>query len=209
MSAPKSPPRRAYDLPSQALEVEYEIKKSRFIARAARAQSRDEAMALLAQAKLDYPDARHHCWAYLIGDPHSPLTVAMSDDGEPSGTAGKPILNVLQHKNVGDIMLIVIRYFGGIKLGAGGLVRAYSHSAQQVMTELTTETQVPMRSAVVFGSYALEQSLRHWLSGHEGRITQVDYGERVACSLQLPDDHVEALAQYAQGQNAELSVDEL
>ncbi|MGH1370930.1 MAG: YigZ family protein [Cellvibrionaceae bacterium] len=201
-------PRRAYERPGQSLEVEYEIKKSRFIARAAKAQSREEAMVLLAQAKLDYPDARHHCWAYLIGDPHSPSTAAMSDDGEPSGTAGKPILNVLQHKNVGDIMLIVIRYFGGVKLGAGGLVRAYSQSAQQVMTELYTETQTPMRSAVVSGSYALEQSLRHWLSSCDGRVTQVDYGECVACHVQLPDAHWQALSQYALSQGARLSDDD-
>lgn len=206
--APAQSSRRAYDSPADALEVEYEIKKSRFIGRAARAQSREEAMALLDQAKQDYPDARHHCWAYLIGDPHSPLTVAMSDDGEPSGTAGKPILNVLQHKNVGDIMLVVIRYFGGIKLGAGGLVRAYSHSAQQVMGEITTETQIPMRAAIVFGSYALEQSLRHWLSGRGGRVVQVEYAEQVACHLQLPDAHLVALRQFTDSQGATLGLED-
>ncbi len=200
--------RRAYQQPAQALEVEYEIKKSRFIGRAARATSRQEAMALLARVKRDYPDARHHCWAYLIGDPHSPSTAAMSDDGEPSGTAGKPILNVLQHKNVGDIMLIVIRYFGGIKLGAGGLVRAYSHSAQLVMTELETQTQTPMCTARVSGSYALEQSLRHWLSGHEGHLIKVDYAERVECHLQVPDIHAAALREYAKAQGADLKIDD-
>lgn len=200
--------RRAYQSPSQALEVEYEIKKSRFIARAARAQSRQEAMTLLAQAKVDYPDARHHCWAYLIGDPHSPVTVAMSDDGEPNGTAGKPILNVLQHKNVGDIMLIVIRYFGGVKLGAGGLARAYSHSVQQVMTDLPIETQIPMRRARVAGSYALEQSLRHWLLGRDGGVIQVEYGEGVVCHVQLPDTQCDALAQYARSQAADLVVED-
>lgn len=201
-------PRRAYELPAQALQIEYEIKKSRFIGRAARANSRDEAMALLAQAKRDYPDARHHCWAYLIGDPHSPSTAAMSDDGEPSGTAGKPILNVLQHKNVGDVMLIVIRYFGGIKLGAGGLVRAYSHSAQQVMSELETQTQVPMREAQISGDYALEQSLRHWLSGRDGQVIKVDYGERVVCHLLVPDAHIAELGHYVKSQGAELHLDE-
>ena len=206
--SPVQSSRRAYDSPADALEVEYEIKKSRFIGRAARAQSREDAMAMLAQAKQDYPDARHHCWAYLIGDPHSPLTAAMSDDGEPSGTAGKPILNVLQHKNVGDIMLIVIRYFGGIKLGAGGLVRAYSHSAQQVMSELTTETQIPMCTAVVYGSYALEQSLRHWLSGHGGCVIQMEYAEQVACHLQLPDAHLVALRLFTESQGAELALED-
>ncbi|MCW8886021.1 MAG: YigZ family protein [Motiliproteus sp.] len=112
-----------YSVPQQRIEVETEIKKSRFIAWADRAENRDQAMAVLSEARNRYPDARHHCWAYLIGNPAQPKTQAMSDDGEPSGTAGKPILNVLQHNEIGDVMIVVSRYFGGIKLGAGGLVR--------------------------------------------------------------------------------------
>lgn len=196
--------RPTFNVPARAIEWEYEVKKSRFIARAARAQNREEAMALLEQARQDYPDARHHCWAYLIGNPHSPTTVAMSDDGEPSGTAGKPILNVLQHKDVGDIMLIVIRYFGGIKLGAGGLVRAYSHSAQLAMTELQTEAQVPMSQCQLRGDFAFEQSLRHWLSQHQGQVIQVDYGQSIACQIALPDDKLELLLSFAVGQGAEI-----
>ena len=186
-------PRQPFEVPADALEIEYEVKKSRFIARAAKAESREAAMALLEAARKDYPDARHHCWAYLVGNPHSPTTVAMSDDGEPSGTAGKPILNVLQHKSVGDVMLIVIRYFGGIKLGAGGLVRAYSHAAQLAMTELPTGVQIPMLECRVEGSYALEQGLRHWLSGVGGRVLAVDYAEGIDAQVQLPEADLEAL----------------
>jgi uncharacterized YigZ family protein len=197
-------PRPTYAVPAEAVAVEYEIKKSRFIARAARASSREEAMVLLQQARLDYPDARHHCWAYLIGNPHSPTTVAMSDDGEPSGTAGKPILNVLQHKGVGDIMLVVIRYFGGIKLGAGGLVRAYGHAAQLAMTELETEDQVPYSQCQVQGDYALEQPLRHWLGQHQGQVSGVDYGERVSFEVSLPDNAVPELKAFIDGVGARL-----
>ena len=112
--------------------------KSRFISRAGCVTSKDEAKLFVHQCRLDYEDAGHYCWAYLLGNPDRASSAAMSDDGEPSGTAGKPILNVLQHKNVGDIMVVVVRYFGGVKLGAGGLVRAYSSSAQLVMDKLKT-----------------------------------------------------------------------
>ena len=120
----------SYPVPDTPLEVLFEVKKSKFFAFAACTPDRETAMQYLAAKRAEYPDARHHCWAYLLGNPHSPTSAAMSDDGEPSGTAGKPILNVLQHKGVGDITIIVTRYFGGIKLGAGGLVRAYSSAAQ-------------------------------------------------------------------------------
>lgn len=195
-------PRPTYAVPADAVEVEYEIKKSRFIARVAKAADREAAMAVLAKAREDYPDARHHCWAYLIGNPHSPTTVAMSDDGEPSGTAGKPILNVLQHKDVGDLMLVVIRYFGGIKLGAGGLVRAYSHSAQLAMTELSTEDQVPYSHCNLAGDYALEQPLRHWLGQHQGKVESVDYGEQVRFAVSVPDEALESLRAFIEGLGA-------
>ncbi|WP_421868099.1 YigZ family protein [Motiliproteus sp.] len=193
------PPRPTYAVPAAAVAVEYEIKKSRFIARVAKAADREAAMAMLAQAREDYPDARHHCWAYLIGNPHSPTTVAMSDDGEPSGTAGKPILNVLQHKGVGDLMLVVIRYFGGIKLGAGGLVRAYSHAAQLAMTELSIEDQVPYSQCEVVGDYALEQPLRHWLGQHNGQMLSVEYTEQVRFQVSVPDEQQAPLRAFVEG----------
>jgi uncharacterized YigZ family protein len=191
-----------YSTPASDVEVEYEIKKSRFIARATEAESRQQAMAFLEQARKDYPDARHHCWAYLVGAPHSPLTVACSDDGEPSGTAGKPILNVLEHKGVGNVMVVVIRYFGGIKLGAGGLVRAYSQAAQMAMEALPTELYQPRVSRVVELDFALEQSLRHWLSLHQGDVTAVEYQQQVKMTLALPESELDGLKEFLAGKNA-------
>ncbi|MBU3070391.1 YigZ family protein [Aestuariicella sp. G3-2] len=195
--------RPKFQVPAKTVELEYEVKKSRFIARAVRAQNREQALAILEQARKDYPDARHHCWAYLIGNPRSPATVAMSDDGEPSGTAGKPILNVLQHKDVGDVMLVVIRYFGGIKLGAGGLVRAYSHAAQLAMTDLTTETLIPLSQCLIKGGFEIEQPLRHWLDQRGGGVSSVEYGQNICCQVELPDLEQEALQQFVQGLGAE------
>lgn len=175
-----------YLIPSEMHQSEIVIKKSRFIARLCPAKDRAAAMLALQDAKLDYPDARHHCWAYQVGPPNQPTLVAMSDDGEPSGTAGKPILNVVQHKNVGDVMLIVIRYFGGIKLGAGGLVRAYSGAAQNAY-DLATFKEVIFRKHVTFScDFADEQVVRHWMSQHNGEVLAVDYEQQVKLKMALP-----------------------
>ena len=176
-----------YPIPSDSVEVEHEVKKSRFIARAGYADSRVAALQLVAQAKLDYPDARHHCWAYLLGDPHCAASAAMNDDGEPSGTAGKPISNVLQHKGVGDVLVIVIRYFGGIKLGAGGLVRAYSAAAQLAMQDLATEQRVAMQQCHVECDFAVEQNIRHWLSLRGGQVLEINYTSRVDLLIDFPE----------------------
>lgn len=143
-------------------------------------------MTMLEDARARYPDAGHHCWAYVLGNPAMPSSAAMSDDGEPSGTAGKPILNVLQHKDVGDVMIIVSRYFGGVKLGAGGLVRAYSGAAQQVMESLEIKTQVALASVIVEADFRHEQYLRHWTGQQNGQITHCDYGQHVSMTLALP-----------------------
>lgn len=189
-----------YPVPSEAIETEYEVKKSRFIARAAKAENREQAMAMLEQARKDYPDARHHCWAYLLGNPQSASSAAMSDDGEPSGTAGKPILNVLQHKGVGDVMLVVIRYFGGIKLGAGGLVRAYSASAQQAMELLPTEEQISVVEFPVQLDFSQEQLLRHWLSENQGGITDTRYEQQVTARVSIPEIAKDAFQAFAAAQ---------
>ncbi|MFA3791923.1 YigZ family protein [Aliiglaciecola sp. SL4] len=177
----------SYPIPAQNTELSYEVKKSKFIACASFADSREQAMAQLASIKQQYPDARHHCWAYLLGNPKAPVSAAMSDDGEPSGTAGKPILNVLQHKDVGDIMLIVTRYFGGIKLGAGGLVRAYSNSAQQVIEVLPVKQQVRLEPLNLHTDFKHEQFIRHLTNEHLGVIDKCEYAERVHIQVSLPE----------------------
>ena len=185
-----------YPVPSSSCEVCYEIKKSRFIAFATFADTRESAMQRLAEIKQKYPDARHHCWAYQFGNPKSAVSAAMSDDGEPSGTAGKPILNVLQHKNVGDVMIIVTRYFGGIKLGAGGLVRAYSAAAQMAMEVLKTEHQVVREQLELRCGFGQEQPLRHWLSLHDGLVENIEYSDQVAMTIALPSIHRSLFYQY-------------
>jgi len=176
----------SYPVPANQVETLYEIKKSKFIAFAAFANSRDLAMQHLERVKAHYPDARHHCWAYRFGNPASPTSAAMADDGEPSGTAGKPILNVLQHKDIGDVMVIVTRYFGGIKLGAGGLVRAYSASAQQAIEQLAVREEITLHLLTVDVDFKHEQFIRHLVEQQAGEIAHCDYGGHVTIDVKLP-----------------------
>lgn len=175
-----------YPIPQGSALAEIEIKKSRFIAMAQGIASREEGMAWLTRVKAEYADARHHCWAYVIGNPQAASNAGMGDDGEPAGTAGKPILNVLQHKGVGDIMLIVVRYFGGIKLGAGGLTRAYGQAAQAVMEVLPRQQHLVQQHWRLRCDFAQEQAVRHWIQHWQGEVVEVDYGQGVTLHLQLP-----------------------
>lgn len=184
----------SYLRPSAEAKFELEIKKSQFIGLAFPVSSREEALAHLAQVKAHYPDARHYCWAYVVGNPNNAATLAANDDGEPSGTAGKPILNVLMHKEIGDIMLIVVRYFGGIKLGAGGLTRAYSQAADGVVQKLSLVRPVLMRLWHFRCAFAQEQYLRHFLSLHQGELAQIHYALDVEGQLLLPESLVDAAA---------------
>lgn len=185
-----------YLVPERGTECEYQIKKSRFIARLSHVTNRQHAMLELSRAKQDYPDARHHCWAYQIGPPLNPRLAAMSDDGEPNGTAGKPIFNVIQHKAVGDVMLIVIRYFGGIKLGAGGLVRAYSHAAQQAYEITPTYRYRCLNEYGIDCDFADEQIIRHWLLQHKGEVIKVTYSQRVRLNITLAETNLPSLKTF-------------
>lgn len=186
-----------YLIPESPHHTRYEVKKSQFIGYAAPASSREQAMDFLAALRQQYPDARHHCWAYLLGAPAAPVSVAMNDDGEPSGTAGKPILNVLQHNNVGDVVIVVVRYFGGIKLGAGGLVRAYSAAAQMTLESLPTRPLVKQSTLKVETDFRHEQFVRHYVEQHQGDILQTHYQQHVVIELSLPDESIDELFSLA------------
>lgn len=183
----------SYPIPQTPAQAEIEIKKSRFIALAQHITSREAGMRWLEAVKADYPDARHHCWAYQLGNPRCATQAGMGDDGEPSGTAGKPILNVLQHKGVGDIMIIVVRYFGGIKLGAGGLTRAYGQAAQAVMAVLPVQVHIAQSQLHIHCDYAQEQLIRHRLQQVDGQVLDVTYASPIQMTVSLPQAAVSDL----------------
>lgn len=186
-----------YVTPAQVITVETEIKKSRFIACISPAHSRQEALDFVEAKRIEYPDATHHCSAFIAGAPDgSAVVIGFDDDGEPSGTAGRPMLNVLQHKCIGDVVAVVVRYFGGVKLGAGGLVRAYSTSVQQACEVLPLKHKVALRSGVLVCDYAYEQMVRHYLDQFQATLEQCDYGQSVNISISIPETRSEDLAQH-------------
>lgn len=151
-----------YLVPKSAVVFEEEIKKSRFITYLQRTEGLEEAKAFWAKIKLEYLNARHHCWAAVAGKPADSQQLGFSDDGEPAGTAGKPMLIALQGSHVGEISAVVVRYYGGVLLGTGGLVRAYGNGVQQALKLLETDTKVertPFRLDCDYGQLSLVQLL--------------------------------------------------
>lgn len=186
----------SYPIPAGPVDREILINKSRFIAWLRPVASRRQGQAVLAEARARYPDATHHCHAWLIGSPSSGAG-AMGDDGEPSGTAGKPIFNVIQHKGVGDVMVVVTRYFGGVKLGAGGLVRAYSAAAEAVLSAMQVIEQIPMLSVTLHFDFAHEQPLRHWCGQHQAELDAIEYGQHVSARVTLPKTALDTLTAFS------------
>ena len=174
-----------YNIPAHSICVEQEVKRSRFISDIAQAESKANALAFIAQIKQREPDASHHCWAYIAGHPIESIERGCSDDGEPQGTAGKPMLNVLQHKNIGEIVVVISRYFGGIKLGAGGLVRAYSSSVQQAVDALPLSQRIITNRAVVHIPFALESNIRHLLETSGITIRESYYLDDVQLHIEV------------------------
>lgn len=122
---------------TSASEIDLEIKRSHFLGLAARTTSEAQAREFIASRRALYPDARHHCSAFIIANPGATPTERSNDDGEPSGTAGKPMLEVLRGSQIFDVTVVVTRYFGGTLLGTGGLVRAYSQATAQALEQLS------------------------------------------------------------------------
>lgn len=203
----------SYLEPDAPAFVELEEKRSRFITFLEPVDSRSAALDFVELLRQRYPDARHHCWAYIVGDPKSATELAFNDDGEPSGTAGKPMLNVLQHREVGNCVAVVVRYFGGTKLGAGGLVRAYSGAVSAVVDSADLSVFVPRDELRLSCDYDQESHLRHLLSGLQAEVVSVQYAQAVILSVSLPasfrSELIEQLSRRGQGRMYVLAEDYL
>lgn len=183
----------SYQTLEEPVTARLEIKKSAFIAYAYPVHTREQAMFHVEQLKVKYPDARHWCWAYIIGDPDNTTSAGFDDDGEPSGTAGRPILNVLQHKSIGNIIIIVVRYFGGIKLGAGGLTRAYAGSAQAAVDEMRLCPYVAIAQVQIVADFANESQCRYVVDSLNGTIDEVSYSKDVLLTVTLAERDIDML----------------
>lgn len=175
----------SYQTLCDACEAVYEIKKSEFLAFAYPITSRDDVLHHVQTLRQRYADARHHCYGYIIGDPNNTTSAGFDDDGEPNGTAGRPILNVLQHKSIGNVIIIVVRYFGGIKLGAGGLTRAYATAAQLVVDQMTLTTFIPKKTLTICTTFAHEAQVRYFIHEMNAKIVGVDYKTEVFISIDI------------------------
>jgi uncharacterized YigZ family protein len=176
-----------YQVPKARTRVEIRISNSRFIATLDRASTMDDAQALLRGIRAEMPDASHHVYAFRIGHGAS-VSERLSDDGEPSGTSGPPAMAVVRGSGVGDVALVISRYFGGTKLGTGGLVSAYTAAAKAAFASLQTEEKVTRIACVCTVPYALLEPMRKRLSAHACLIDREEFGESVRISFRAADD---------------------
>lgn len=168
--------------------TEYIINKSRFIGHIAHVETVEEAMEFINMVKKEHYTARHNCYAYILGE-NEEIQKA-SDDGEPSGTAGIPILEVIKKHELTNVVIVVTRYFGGIKLGAGGLIRAYSHSAALAIQEAQIIHKCLMQQIPLQFSYDLWNSLENFLKNNDIIYDNLAYTDIITCDILLPlDDH--------------------
>ncbi|ALS99454.1 YigZ family protein [Lacimicrobium alkaliphilum] len=181
-----------YLIPSAAAEFESEIKRSRFICYADHADNREAAEHFIRSVRERHPQARHVCWAYIAGAPDTTV-MSMSDDGEPSGTAGMPMLKVLQYSGMGEVVVAVVRYFGGTKLGTGGLQRAYSDAVSGVLELLSVRTHITRTRLLLTFDFALESQVRHILSQYDVQADEPDYQQQVSLQLAVAAHEAEKL----------------
>lgn len=178
---------RPYSVPLSEIRREHVVVNSRFIATLAPVFSIDEARAFMARIRKEFADASHNVPVYIIGGGNT-VTEYFSDDGEPSGTAGKPALAVLRGSGFGDAALVITRYFGGTLLGTGGLVKAYTESAQTVANAVGRGQRVAVHVAMLAIPYNLLERVRLIVDRQRGKVVGEDFGADVTMTLRLPVD---------------------
>ena len=188
-----------YPIPAATCRTEETILRSRFITTVAHADSVEAARAFIAGVSEEFSDTNHNCWAYVVGPPGDTSRVGLSDAGEPHGTAGRPMLNVLLGSGIGDVVAVVSRYFGGTKLGKGGLVRAYSSGVKAAMEALERREFVQRVKLRVTVAYADVSPLKHSLPQFEAEVTGEDYGTDVTLVIVLPEEHAESFTEALAG----------
>ncbi len=177
-----------YYVPSGPGEAEYVEKRSRFLGHVRPAESEEEARAFIAEMKKTHYDARHNCWCYLLKDGPE----RYSDDGEPQGTAGMPMLEVLRREGVTNAVCVVTRYFGGVLLGAGGLFRAYTRSAKDALDAAGVSAVRRWVAMELPCSYAAAERFKQELAAFGGVAESMDYGAAVTIRALVPEEKAEA-----------------
>lgn len=186
--------RTTYLIPQALIFCEQTIKQSRFICYIGHTDSKDHVLSELEKLAVNHPKANHICRAYIAGPPGSSER-GISDDGEPRGTAGRPMLAVLEHSGFGEIWTAVIRYFGGIKLGKGGLIRAYTSSVQQALALLESVEKQPMLQFHLRLDYNLLPLCEKLLEESDAQIIGRTFTEQVILDLQVPESAYETFTE--------------
>ena len=181
-----------YPIPASESEVEVHAKNSRFIGTARAAATVDEARACIASVRARFADASHHCYAFAAGY-GATVTHGMSDDGEPAGTAGKPMLAVVQGCGLGDVVVVATRYFGGTKLGTGGLVKAYTETAQAAIAAVERVDKVEMVGVVVTLAYDAYKVCKRQIEALGAMVEAEDFGAHVQIVLRLDVERYDEL----------------
>ncbi|HSJ13721.1 MAG TPA: YigZ family protein [Longimicrobiales bacterium] len=175
-----------YDVPAATTRVEDVVQRSRFIATLGAAADAEAARAFIDGVREEFPDATHNCWAYVAGPPGSTAVIGMSDAGEPHGTAGRPMLDVLLHSGVGEVVAVVTRYYGGTKLGKGGLVRAYGGAVQHALVELPRARRVRRSEFWIQAGYGDVDPLRRLIAEYQVEVLAETFGEHVQWHVAVP-----------------------
>ncbi|SFC50038.1 YigZ family protein [Pseudoalteromonas denitrificans] len=194
---------KEYRIPTETIFYQEDIKKSKFIVHIAHTPDLESAKAFIQEVGIKYPDARHNCWAHVAGEPGGSHVLGFSDDGEPNGTAGKPMLNVLMGSGIGEITAVITRYFGGIKLGTGGLVRAYGGSLNNAMLELKTAIKIP--EAIIYGisEYSQQGLIENILSGYQVLDIKKNFTAQIDWQIKIDSRETKlALAEVFEKTNA-------
>ena len=186
-----------YPVPAQQTRAELTVLNSRFIATLAPIFSVDEAKAFIARVKAEFPDASHNVPAYLVGWGDS-VTAHCTDAGEPSGTAGRPMLAVLRGSGLGDVAVVVTRYFGGTLLGTGGLVRAYSDAVRLVVESVPRAEKVLAHTVMVGFGYSYVERMRRLVAAHHGQVLDEDFAAEVTLTARFAVEHLDEF-QHALG----------
>lgn len=179
----------AFAVPASTVEVREVIRRSRFITSVGHAESRADARRFVEELRERHPGASHYCWAFNAGAPGSTARIGMSDAGEPHGTAGRPMLNALLHSGLGEIVAACARFYGGVKLGTGGLARAYGggvKNALQICPAVQKTTWIPVFIRVPYGAVDRVRQLLRTLSA---TITEQSFGAGVTYSVLVPAEH--------------------
>ena len=179
--------RHGFPVPSRIHRVEEAIQRSRFITTVARAPSPEAAHSFVQRMRDEFPDATHNCWAFVAGPPASTASIGMSDDGEPHGTAGRPMLTTLLHSGVGEIVAVTTRYYGGTKLGTGGLSRAYSGGVKLALESLPVEELVARAEVEIVVGYPHVDGLQRLLDELDGELEHEAYGSEVRYVARVPE----------------------